>query len=65
MRPVCAICAAECLNAVVEYLNLMAYTRVPDCAENDINTVSHIGLIMLRDVGNVFRVIEQRGFDTP
>jgi len=43
----------------------MAYTRVPDCAENDINTVSHIGLIMLRDVGNVFRVIEQRGFDTP
>ena len=43
----------------------MVYTRLPDCAENDINTVSNIGLIMLRDMGDVFRVIEQRGFDTP
>ena len=58
-------CVSERLNAVVKYLNLMACTSLPDYAENDINTVSNIALILLRDVGDVFRVIEKRGFDTP
>ena len=58
-------CLSERLNAVTKYLNLMACTSLPDYAENDINTVTNIALILLRDVGDVFRVIEQRGFDTP
>ncbi|PWE41971.1 fructose-bisphosphate aldolase [Pseudomonas prosekii] len=58
-------CLSERLNAVLKYLNLMACTSLPDYAENDINTVTNIALILLRDVGDVFRVIEQRGFDTP
>ncbi|MFJ7796334.1 hypothetical protein [Pseudomonas sp. NPDC096950] len=53
------------LCAVLKYLNLMACTSLPDYAENDINTVTNIALILLRDVGDVFRVIELRGFDTP
>jgi hypothetical protein len=43
----------------------MACTSLPDYAENDINTVTNIALILIRDVHDVFRVIEQRGFDTP
>ena len=58
-------CVSERLNAVLQYLHLMACTSLPDYAENDINTVSNIALILLRDVGDVFRVIEKRGFDTP
>jgi hypothetical protein len=58
-------CVSERLNAVVKYLNLMACTSLPDYAENDINTVTNIALILLRDVGDVFRVIERRGFDSP
>ena len=58
-------CVSERLNAVLKYLNLMACTSLPDYAENDINTVTNIALILLRDVGDVFRVIEQRGFETP
>ena len=58
-------CVSERLNAVLKYLNLMACTSLPDYAENDVNTVTNIALILLRDVGDVFRVIEQRGFDTP
>ncbi|MCP1495449.1 hypothetical protein J2Y86_000156 [Pseudomonas migulae] len=57
-------CVSERLNAVLKYLNLMACTSLPDYAENDINTVTNIALILLRDVGDVFRVIEQRGFET-
>ncbi|MDZ4324299.1 MAG: fructose-bisphosphate aldolase [Pseudomonas sp.] len=56
-------CVSERLNAVLKYLNLMACTSLPDYAENDINTVTNIALILLRDVSDVFRVIEQRGFD--
>ncbi|MFL1515661.1 fructose-bisphosphate aldolase [Pseudomonas prosekii] len=58
-------CLSERLNAVLKYLNLMACTSLPDYAENDINTVTNIALILLRDVSDVFKVIEQRGFDTP
>ncbi|RON42915.1 fructose-bisphosphate aldolase [Pseudomonas frederiksbergensis] len=58
-------CVSERLNAVVKYLNLMACTSLPDYAENDINTVTNIALILLRDVHDVFKVIEQRGFDMP
>ena len=57
-------CLSERLNAVLKYLNLMACTSLPDYAENDINTVTNIALILIRDVGDVFRVIEQRGFET-
>ncbi|AKV09292.1 fructose-bisphosphate aldolase [Pseudomonas fluorescens NCIMB 11764] len=65
--PICELhnCVSERLNAVLKYLNLMACTSLPDYAENDINTVTNIALILLRDVGDVFRVIEQRGFETP
>ena len=58
-------CVSERLNAVLKYLNLMACTSLPDYAENDINTVTNIARIMVQDVSDVFRVIEQRGFETP
>jgi hypothetical protein len=58
-------CLSERLNAVLKYLNLMACTSLTDYAENDINTVTNIARIMVQDVSDVFRVIEQRGFDTP
>ncbi|MBK5400767.1 fructose-bisphosphate aldolase [Pseudomonas sp. TH39(2020)] len=57
-------CVSERLSAVLKYLNLMACTSLPDYAENDINTVTNIARIMVQDVSDVFRVIEQRGFDT-
>jgi hypothetical protein len=56
-------CAAERLNAVLKYLDLIACTRLPDYAEHDINTVINIARIMVQDVSDVFRVIEQRGFE--
>ena len=58
-------CVSERLNAVLQYLHLMACTSLPDCAENDINTITNIARIMVQDVSDVFRVIEQRGFDVP
>ena len=58
-------CLSERLNAVLKYLNLMACTSLPDYAEHDINTVTNIARILVQDVSDVFRVIEQRGFDTP
>jgi hypothetical protein len=58
-------CVSERLNAVLKYLNLMACTSLPDYAENDINTVTNIARILVQDVRDVFRVIEQRGFDAP
>ncbi|MBK5551952.1 MULTISPECIES: fructose-bisphosphate aldolase [unclassified Pseudomonas] len=56
-------CVSERLNAVLKYLNLMACTSLPDYAENDINTVTNIARILIQDVRDVFRVIEQRGLD--
>jgi len=58
-------CLSERLNAALKYLNLMACTSLPDYAEHDINTVTNIARILLQDVNDVFRVIEQRGFDMP
>jgi len=58
-------CAAERLNAVLQYLNLMACTSLPDYAENDINIVSNISRILRQDVRDVFGVIELRGFEVP
>ncbi|VVP10743.1 fructose-bisphosphate aldolase [Pseudomonas fluorescens] len=58
-------CVSERLNAVLKYLNLMACTSLPDYAENDINTVTNIARILIQDANDVFRVIEQRGFDQP
>jgi hypothetical protein len=58
-------CLSERLNAVLKYLNLTACTSLPDYAENDINTVTNIARILIQDVSDVFRVIEQRGFDAP
>ena len=54
-------CAAERLNAVLKYLDLIACIRLPDHAEHDINTVTNIARIMVQDVTDVFRVIEQKG----
>ncbi|TEA60024.1 fructose-bisphosphate aldolase [Pseudomonas sp. CH235] len=56
-------CASERLNAVLKYLELIACIHLPDHAEHDINTVSTIARLMVQDVSDVFRVIEQRGFD--
>lgn len=56
-------CLAERLNAVLKYLDLIACTSLPDYAEHDINTVTNIARIMVQDVSDVFRVIEQRGFE--
>ncbi|MFJ2483907.1 fructose-bisphosphate aldolase [Pseudomonas sp. NPDC087598] len=56
-------CLAERLNAVLKYLDLNACTSLPDYAERDINTVTNIARIMVQDVSDAFRVIEQRGFD--
>ncbi|WP_371919327.1 fructose-bisphosphate aldolase [Pseudomonas sp. MPR-ANC1] len=58
-------CLAERLNAVLKYLDLIACTSLPDYAEHDINTVTNIARIMVQDVSDVFRVIEQRGFEAP
>ena len=58
-------CLSERLNAVLKYLDLIACTSLPDYAEHDINTVTNIARILVQDVSDVFRVIEQRGFDTP
>ena len=58
-------CLSERLNAVLKYLNLMACTSLPDYAEHDINTVTNIARILLQDINDVFRVIEQRGFEEP
>jgi hypothetical protein len=58
-------CAAERLNAVLKYLDLIACTRLIDHAENDINTVTNIARIMVQDVSDVFRVIKLRAFDIP
>ena len=52
-------CASERLNAVLKYLDLM------DHAEHDIYTVTTIARIMVQDVSDIFRVVEQRGFDVP
>ncbi len=56
---------SERLNAALKYLNLMVCTSLPDYAENDINTVTNIARIMIQDVSDVSRVIEQRGFGKP
>ncbi|CAI8858935.1 Fructose-bisphosphate aldolase [Pseudomonas sp. IT-P12] len=55
-------CISERLHAVLPYLQLMGCTHLPDYAENDINTVANIARILLQDVSDVFRVVEQRGF---
>ncbi|MGP6421972.1 fructose-bisphosphate aldolase [Pseudomonas putida] len=56
-------CLAERLSAVLKYLDLIARTSLPDYAEHDINTVTNIARFLVQDVSDVFRVIEQRGFD--
>ena len=56
-------CLSERLNAVLKFLDLMACIHLPDHAEHDINTVTTITRIMVQDVSDLFRVIEQRGFD--
>ncbi|AZZ76947.1 MULTISPECIES: fructose-bisphosphate aldolase [unclassified Pseudomonas] len=58
-------CAAERLNAVLKYLDLVTCIRLSDHAEHDINTVTNIARIMVQDVSDVFRVIEQRGYNAP
>ena len=54
-------CVSERLNAVLKYLDLMACVHLPDHAEHDINTVTTIARILVQDMSDVFRVIEQRG----
>ncbi|WP_367256722.1 fructose-bisphosphate aldolase [Pseudomonas sp. stari2] len=56
-------CLGERLDAVLKYLDLMACIHLPDHAEHDINTISTIARILVQDVSDVFRVIEQRRFD--
>ena len=63
--PLCDLhaCLSERLNAVLKFLDLMACIHLPDHAEHDINTVTTIARIMVQDVSDMFRVIEQRGLD--
>ena len=58
-------CLRERLNAALEHLTLMACSSLPDFAERDLNNVANTARILVQDVSDVFRVIEQRGFDTP
>lgn len=58
-------CLNERLDAVLKYLDLMACTTLPDYAENDVNTVTNIARILVQDVSDVFRVIEQRELEKP
>ncbi|PJK36041.1 fructose-bisphosphate aldolase [Pseudomonas sp. S10E 269] len=58
-------CLRERLNAVLEHLNLMACSSLPDFAERDLNSVANTARILVQDVSDVFRVIEHRGFGTP
>ena len=53
------------IDADAPLRELHACTSLPDYAEHDINTVTNIARIMVQDVCDVFRVIEQRGFDAP
>ncbi len=55
-------CLRERLNAALEHLNLMACSSLPDFAERDLNHVANTARILVQDVSDVFRVIEQRGF---
>ncbi|MEO4012170.1 fructose-bisphosphate aldolase [Pseudomonas rossensis] len=36
-----------------------------NCVSERLNAVTNIARIMVQDVSDVFRVIEQRGFETP
>ena len=58
-------CLRERLNAALEHLNLMACSSLPDFAERDLNNVANTARILVQDVSDVFRVIEQRGIDNP
>ena len=58
-------CLRERLNAALEHLNLMACSSLPDFAERDLNNAANTACILVQDVSDVFRVIEQSGFDTP
>lgn len=53
-------CVSERMNAVLKYLDLMACVHLPDYSEHDISTVTTIAMILVQDVSDVFRVIEQR-----
>ena len=58
-------CLRERLNAALEHLNLMACSSLPDFAERDLNNMANTARILVQDVSDVFRVIEQRGIDNP
>ncbi|VVM37349.1 hypothetical protein PS664_00092 [Pseudomonas fluorescens] len=55
--------AGKRICAVLEHLNLMASSSLPDFAERDLNNVINTARILVQYVSNVFRVIEQQGFD--
>ncbi|WP_339415458.1 MULTISPECIES: fructose-bisphosphate aldolase [unclassified Pseudomonas] len=57
-------CLRECLNAVLEHLNLMACSSLQDVGKRDLNNVANTARILVQDVSDVFRVIEHRSFDT-
>ncbi|OPA99201.1 fructose-bisphosphate aldolase [Pseudomonas synxantha] len=58
-------CLRERLKAALEHLNLMACSSLPDFTERDLNNIANTARILVQDVSDVFRVIEQQGFDTP
>jgi len=57
---ICMAIAGKRICAVLEHLNLMACSSLPCFAERDLNNTARI---LVQDVSNVFRVIEQQGFD--
>lgn len=54
-------CLGERLNAALKYLDLMACIQLTDHAEHDINTITTISRILVQDVSDILRVIQQRG----
>ena len=43
----------------------MACSSLPDFTKRDLNNIANTARILVQDVSDVFRVIEQQGFDTP
>ena len=57
-------CLRERLNAVLEHLNLMARSSLPDFGERELNNVANTARILVQGVSDVFRVIGHRSVGT-
>ncbi|AZC30477.1 MULTISPECIES: fructose-bisphosphate aldolase [Pseudomonas] len=53
-------CASERLHTVLDYLNLMACTKLRDSSEKDINTITNTARLLLQDTKDILAAIETR-----